>query len=173
MKTMGTGTFLTLWFTLSSFVALERIPGFLARFVGSGPFWRRVVVALAFGGVAWLTLTIYAGNKPGWLPWFGLPVGIALLLAALPRFLPPVELGYDARTAAARGAAATLAALDWAHRLRLAPRDAGASSAPSVLAVAARLPLGLLALPIVPALLAACSQPSPAISQPSRTGSER
>ncbi|HEX6884186.1 MAG TPA: hypothetical protein VF530_12480 [Planctomycetota bacterium] len=172
MKTMGTGTFLTLWLTLSSFVALERIPAVLMRLVGGGPVWRRVLVAGAFGTGAWLTLAIYVGNKPGWMAWLCLPVGIVLLLAALPRLLAPIELAYDPRSGAARAAAATLAALDWAHRLRLVPIGPG-TGAPSVLALAARLPLGLVALPFLPALRGALAQPSPGISQPSRTGEER
>lgn len=172
MKTMGTGTFLTLWLALSSFVALERIPEVLARFAGAGPAWRRLLVGAAFATAGWLTLAIYVGNKPGWMAWLCLPVGIVLGLAALPRLLPPVELGYDARSAPARGAAATLAALDWAHRLRLVPGSAAAAP-PSALALAARLPLGILALPFLPALRGALAQPSPGISQPLRTGEER
>jgi hypothetical protein len=172
MKTMGTGTFLTLWFALSAFLALERIPEFLQRFVGAGPAWRRLAVGLAFGTALWLTLSIYTANKPAWMAWLIVPTAFTLALAALPRFLAPLELAYDTRSHAAAEAVASLAALDWAHRLRFVATTAE-HRRPRLGALALRLPLGLPALPLLGRWLEACAQPSPAISQPARTGEKR
>ena len=186
MKTMGTGTFLTLWLTLSCFVALERVPDFLRHFIGGGPLWRRVACALLFLGVAWVTVATYASSKPPWLPWLLLPVAFTLLLAALPRLLPPLAIDYDSRAARARRAAAWLAAADWGGRLALAPSGTGSGlgvrtqsgqtlrGTDALLALLVRLPLALLCLPFVAASLRADpDQLSPAGSQPSRAGDER
>jgi hypothetical protein len=162
MQTMGTGTFLTLWLALSCFVALERVPEFLARTVGSGPWWRRAAVALAFGAVAWGTVLVYASRKPLWLPWLLLPVAFTLLLAALPRLLPALELVYDPSVPGSRRAVAWLAACDWARRLRLraaSPGDRGLTlilpggreqrGAAALASVVARVPVAPLLVPFV------------------------
>ncbi len=65
MMTMGTGPFITLWFTLVAFVPVERAPAFLRSALGSGPTWRRLAVAAVLVAFAWTTASLYFRHMPG------------------------------------------------------------------------------------------------------------
>lgn len=164
MQTMATGTFLTLWLALSAFLALERIPAFLERWVGSGPGPRRIVLGALLAVLAYGLVAIYAGDKPVLLPLLFLPVAALLGLAACPRLLPPIQVRFDPRVTRERRAAAWIAAADWARRIELRAeelRSEGAGDGLRVLdaqgqaleggpfRVLARLPLALLCAPFL------------------------
>ena len=53
MKTMATGPFLTLWFTLAAFLPLERIPDVLDAGLSRGRSLVRVLFAATFAAVSW------------------------------------------------------------------------------------------------------------------------
>ena len=144
MQTMGTGAFLTLWLVLSCFVALEAIPSFLRRFVGAGPPWRRVLVAVGLGAVTYKTVAIYSSRKPEWLPWLLLPLASVFVLAALPRLWPKLAVRFDPSRASARVLAELLSASDWGGRIELRPevgaRGVKVEGARTLLALMPRLP---------------------------------
>lgn len=161
MQTMATGTFLTLWFALAAFVALERVPDWLARVVGAGPVWRRALSALVLAGLTWATLAIYLAKKPEWLPWLLVPIGFAVLLWSLPGLAPPLEVRYDPRDPGQARAIACLSAADWGRRIAFLSESPRASlavytAAPRELrglraafALLVRLPLAPFVLPFV------------------------
>jgi hypothetical protein len=97
MKTMATGTFLTLTLTLSAFVALERVPEVVARSTRTGPWWRRLLAMGAFAAFSWWLAALYCANKPEWFPWLLAPAAAALV-ASVARF--------DLRSVSRRAAAA-------------------------------------------------------------------
>lgn len=65
-KTMDTGPYLTLWFTLASFVALEEVPAFVRARVGRGPIATRIAWTAVLAASALLVLSVYLPVFPPW-----------------------------------------------------------------------------------------------------------
>jgi hypothetical protein len=65
-KTMDTGPYLTLWFTLASFVPLEEVPAFVRGRIGTGRVAARIawIAILAAGAV--LVASVYLPVFPPW-----------------------------------------------------------------------------------------------------------
>lgn len=145
-KTMSTGPFVTLWFTLACFVPWERTPAFLGARVLRGSAWRRLLfgttVVAAVAGV----VRAYFEFLP---PVYGLALVPAALALALPVLVPtPLRVPVDRTRRGGARLAAVLAGLDWTGRLLLV--DPGErTKPPSPGAIARRLPLLALVSPLV------------------------
>jgi len=149
MKTMATGPFVTLWFTLAAFIALERIPGVLRRGMTQGPVLWRMAFGALFLGISYGIVAIYMQHKSPWLLTVLLPIVLAVLFQCLPRMR--VELSYS--SSAARAWVAILRALDWGDLLRFRESDAGDATGPvSMASIAWRVPLLLPLSPFLAAL---------------------
>ncbi len=145
MKTMATGPFLTLWFTLAAFIPLERIPGILRAGLGSGTWIRRLVLALLFCGVTYGILLMYMPHKSPWLLLIVLPIVLSVPYLILPQL--HLELCFAAR---ARGWAALVRALDWGGCVDVREGVDASPASISFTAIALRLPL---LVPIAPLVL--------------------
>lgn len=113
-KTMDTGPFLTLWFTLAAFVHLERIPAFLGARLRSGRLVTRLVWGAATLAALGVILAIYFAMVPAWLALLLVPPAWAAL-RALGGGEKRVVL-YDPERPAERRRVAWRAAFDWARR---------------------------------------------------------
>lgn len=152
MQTMATGTFLSLWLLLVSFVPTERAPGWLRAALLEGPPVRRAAAWAGCSLAAGTTLALFFRTLPGAM-WLALvPIALAGVLACLPRLR--ATLTYDAAHASARRFTALLLSLDWARRLEATPGPVGATEqgrrpgGRDLLRAAVRTPLGLLAAPL-------------------------
>lgn len=113
--TMDTGPYITLWFLLVAFLALERVPLWVVGMLRDGPVWRRIatipVVAIPMSLVLYVLLHT--------LPWgYGLlliPPSIAFVLLFSRRKL---EIIYDGGCGMCSHAAAVIAGLDWSQQIR-------------------------------------------------------
>lgn len=152
MQTMATGTFLSLWLLLVSFVPTERAPGWLRAALLEGPPVRRAAAWAGCSLAAGTTLALFFRTLPGAM-WLALvPIALAGVLACLPRLR--ATLTYDAAHASARRLTALLLSLDWARRLEATPGPVGATEqgrrpgGRDLLRAAVRTPVGLLAAPL-------------------------
>ena len=84
-KTMDTGPYLTLWFTLAAFVPLEQVPGFIRAHVTRGPVAARIAWSAALGGSVFVVASVYLSNFPPWAKVLGWIAAIGLALAAVAR----------------------------------------------------------------------------------------
>ncbi len=116
-KTMSTGPYVTLWFTLACFLELERVPGFLGRLLRTGPWGLRLLRVAPFAAAAIGILHLYFLQVPGWLGLGLIPVALAGILSVLPSLR--VEVRHDGACPACRRGMAVLSSLDWARRLRV------------------------------------------------------
>jgi len=115
--TMSTGPFVNLWFTLSSFIELEKVPAFVRRHVTSGPGLLRALWALLAFGSAAFCVWIYLGRfGPAW-DLAMVPLVAAAVIAMLPR--TRISVIYDGGCGICRTTAAWLASFDWSRRLAL------------------------------------------------------
>jgi predicted DCC family thiol-disulfide oxidoreductase YuxK len=116
-QTMATGTFANLWFTLASFIALDRVPGFVHRRSTRGAaLWRAAWVVLATaaaGFVVW----IYTANFEHAFEWVFAPIAASIAIAAWPR--SKLHVIYDGGCGVCRTAIACVKGLDWSRRLEL------------------------------------------------------
>ena len=146
MKTMATGTFLTLWFTLAAFIALERVPDVLEAGLRRGSLLRRALFATAFCAATYGLLLLYMEHKSPWL----------LLIVAAP-LLSVVYLCLDGLrlelVAGPRGgvAAAVVRSLDWGRRVRLRSDEDEPEQGEGVsfTRLAGRLPLLVPLVPVI------------------------
>lgn len=148
-KTMSTGPFLTLWFTLACFVPWERTPAFLSARVLAGPAWRRVLWSAATLAAAAGLVRAYFEFLPRVYALGLLPLVVAL---ALPVLAPtPLRVPVDRSRRGGARLAAVLRGLDWTRRLRLVEpsADATPADAPRAAALVRRLPALLLASPLL------------------------
>jgi hypothetical protein len=65
-KTMDTGPYLTLWFTLASFVPLEQVPAFVRGRIGAGPIASRIAWIAILAASAVLVASVYLPVFPSW-----------------------------------------------------------------------------------------------------------
>ncbi len=124
-KTMDTGPFLTLWFTLAAFVHLERVPGFLGARLRGGRPAARMAWGAATLGASGLVLSIYFAMVPAWLALFLVPPAAAALraLAGAGRRV----LTYDPTGRADLRRVALRAAFDWSASTSFVPRPSAGS----------------------------------------------
>jgi predicted DCC family thiol-disulfide oxidoreductase YuxK len=115
-KTLDTGLFLTLWMTLASFVALERVPGFVRERATSGPRWLRGAWMFAVCASAAIVVRLYFYTLPSWAPLAMLPLFAAVALACIRD--AELDVIYDGDCGVCRTTIAWLAALNWSRRLR-------------------------------------------------------
>jgi len=145
MKTMATGPFLTLWFTLAAFLPLERIPDVLDAGLSRGRSLVRVLFAATFAAVSWGILSMYLQHKSPWLLLIVLPFFLSVLLRSSGPRRMVVVAGPEAR-----GWVGLLRGLDWAGRIEVwegvVPQDAAGVS---FARLAGRLPLLLPLYPLV------------------------
>jgi len=121
MQTMETGPFLTLWFTLASFVALERLPDYWVHGVATGKLRKRILAWSAWVVGVLGAGAIYFSIVPVYLAVLLLPLAIA---AGLSLFRGrELELAYDRGSASARRRVAWVAALDWTDRVIVLDED--------------------------------------------------
>lgn len=117
-KTMGTGTFFTLWGTLVCFLPLEKVPSWLGRALTEGPLLRRAAAGLLLALATLGMLDLYFLKISRLFALLFLPLAAAGLFALLPG--ARVTLAFDGGRRACRRLAALVCALDWGHRVRLA-----------------------------------------------------
>ena len=114
-KTMSTGPYLTLWFTMACFVRLERVPAFVFARLTEGRLATRVLWAIATAGAAWLVAGLYFARFPAWLALVLVPLAIAVILGCSPRL--SLDVVYDGGCGVCKTTVAWLASLDWSRRL--------------------------------------------------------
>jgi predicted DCC family thiol-disulfide oxidoreductase YuxK len=115
--TMATGPFVSLWFTLVSFVELDRVPAFVKRHVLGGaamlrPLWGFLVFGTA-GFCAWL----YTGIFHHAFEWLIVPLVAAVVIAMWPR--SRMTMIYDGGCGICRATMAWVASFDWSRRVRV------------------------------------------------------
>ncbi len=70
MKTMNTGSFLTLWFVVvAAFVEWERVPAFLRRIAAQRPLWQRAALAAAIAAFLFACYRVFISSKPVQVQW--------------------------------------------------------------------------------------------------------
>lgn len=70
MKTMNTGSFLTLWFVVvAAFVDWDRVPGFLRRVAGERPVWLRAALWAAMAVFVYTCYHVFIASKPDGVRW--------------------------------------------------------------------------------------------------------
>jgi hypothetical protein len=65
-KTMDTGPYLTLWFTLASFVPLEEVPAFVRGRIGTGLIAARIAWSAIVAALVVLVASVYLPVFPPW-----------------------------------------------------------------------------------------------------------
>lgn len=79
MKTMNTGSFLTLWFVVvAAFVDWDRVPGFLRRVAMERPAWLRAALWAAMATFLYACYHVFIASKPDEVRW-----GAALVASAV------------------------------------------------------------------------------------------
>ena len=116
--TMDTGPYVTLWYLLIAYVALERVPGWLAQQLQSGRWRAGFALFLVLGTTALLSALMFR-TWPAWaLVFYPAPL-YALWLRCTPRMGGVVHVDLESRKG--RLCAACIDALDWGARLDLRP----------------------------------------------------
>lgn len=114
-QTMATGPFVPLWFTLASFVELEKVPGFVHRHVTQGSALLRAAwMFLAFGSAAFV-VWVFVARFDHAFEWAVVPLAAAIVIALLPR--TKLDVIYDGGCGICRTTMAVLESFDWSRRL--------------------------------------------------------
>jgi predicted DCC family thiol-disulfide oxidoreductase YuxK len=106
-NTMDTGPYITLWFTLIAFLALERIPAWVV----AKPAWRPLVAAVPTTAV----LYVFSFYFPAWTIVFLVPPLAALVILFWPR--SRISVVYDGSCGMCKRAVAVLKVFDWTNTL--------------------------------------------------------